>query len=214
MVRVFLEEGASRRRLRTRGSVDRRAVQPHELAALRLPIVDRADPEDRRLQAGEARRVREGRAPLPRPGFRGEALVPLLLRIPGLRESRIHLVAAGRTVDLGLVVQMRGSTESFLEAACPDQRPRSTRLAVQVLNLRRDVDPSLRRVLLAQAFADQQVRERLDSRRPGRGILRGRQGLREVRLDVVPSSRGYKVDLGLSDGQGISPAKIEVLSWS
>src|SRR3989475_495774 len=186
VMRVFLEQGPSGRRLRTRGSVDCRAVQPHELAALRLPIVDRADPEDRRLQAREARRVREGRAPLPRPGFRREALVPLLLRIPGLRERRIHLVAAGRTVELGLVVQMRGSTESFLETACPDQRPRSTRLAVQVLNLRRDVDPSLHRVLLAQAFADQQVRERLDSRRAGRGILRGRQGLREIRLDVVP----------------------------
>src|SRR5207245_9714664 len=147
------------------------------------------DPEDRRLQAGEARRVREGRAPLPRPGFRGEALVPLLLRIPGLRESRIHLVAAGRTVELGLVVQMRGSTESFVEAVCPYDRPRSTRLAVQVLNLRRDVDPSLRRVPLAEAFADQQVRERFDSRRAGCGGLRRGQRLREVRVDGVSSRR-------------------------
>src|SRR5207245_999407 len=127
MVRVFLEEGASRRRLRTRGSVDRRAVQPHELAALRLPIVDRADPEDRRLQAGEARRIREGRSPLPRSRFRGEALVPLLFRVPGLREGRVHLVAAGWAVELRLVVETRGGAESFLEAACPDQRPRSTR---------------------------------------------------------------------------------------
>src|SRR5207245_5765983 len=84
---------------------------------------------------------------------------------------------------------MRGSPESFLEAACTDQRPRSTRLAVQVLNLRRNVDPSLRRVLLTQAFADQQVRERLDSRRAGRGILRGRERLRKVRLNVVPLRR-------------------------
>src|SRR5947209_3600298 len=75
MMRVFLEQGPSGRRLRTGRGVDRRAVQPHELPALRLPIVDRADPEDRRLQADEARRVREGRAPLPCPGLRGEAFV-------------------------------------------------------------------------------------------------------------------------------------------
>src|SRR5437870_9076336 len=38
MLRVLLEEGASRCRHRTRGSVDRRAVHSHELPALRLPI--------------------------------------------------------------------------------------------------------------------------------------------------------------------------------
>src|SRR5439155_15393089 len=68
MVRVLLEEGAPRCRHRTRRRVDRRAVHPHELPALRLPVVDRADPEDRRRQSGEARRVRQRGAPLARAG--------------------------------------------------------------------------------------------------------------------------------------------------
>src|SRR5207249_4384665 len=122
MVRVFLEEGASGRRHRTRGSVDRRSVHPHELPALRLPIVDRADPEDRRREAGEARRVRQRGAPLARTRLRREAFVPFLFRVPCLREGRVHFVAARRAVEFRLVVQACGSAESFLQAAGADHR--------------------------------------------------------------------------------------------
>src|SRR2546426_7922551 len=163
MVRILLEERAPRCCLRTRRSVNRRAVHPHELPALGLPVVDRTDPEDRRWQPGEARRLRQRGAPLARAGLRREAFVPFLFRVPGLGESRVHLVAARRTVEFRLVVEACGSAESLLQTAGADQRPRSARLSIQVLDLRGNVDPPLCGVLLPQALADEQLREGLDA---------------------------------------------------
>src|SRR5437867_10317630 len=106
MMRVFLEQGPSGRRLRTGRGVDRRAVQPHELPALRLPIVDRADPEDRRLQADEARRVREGRAPLPCPVPGGGASYSLCFAFPAFAGRRFTLVLAGGPLDSRLLFRL------------------------------------------------------------------------------------------------------------
>src|SRR5206468_3708478 len=115
VTRVLFEEGASDLRLLARGRVDLRAVQAHERPPLRLPVIDRADPVDRRLQAHEARRVREGGPPLPGACLRCEPLVAFALRIPGLREGRVHFVASGGAVELRLVVQLRGRAEDLLE---------------------------------------------------------------------------------------------------
>src|SRR6266508_5769319 len=131
--------------------MDRRAVQLHELASLDLPVVDRADPVDRRLQAGQAGGVRERGPPLTRARLRREPLVPLLLRIPRLRQGGVDFVATRRAVELRLIVQARGRSEALLEPTGPDQRSGSTRLPVEILNLGRDVDPPLRRGLLVQA---------------------------------------------------------------
>ena len=178
VVRVFCEERPADRRFLARGRMDRRAVQLHELAPLGLPVVDRPDPVDRRLEAREARRVRERGPPLARAGFRRETLVSFFLRVPGLRQGGVHLVAARGAVELRLVVETRGRPEALLEPPSADQRPRSTRLPIQVLDLLRDLDPPLRRILLAQALPKEQVRQRLDSRRPRLGVPRRREWLR------------------------------------
>src|SRR5439155_11908766 len=86
VLRILLQEGAADLRRVARGCVDLRAEHTHEGPPFRLPVVDRPDPVDRRLQSDEARGVREGRAPLPRPGLCRETLVPLPLRVPRLGE--------------------------------------------------------------------------------------------------------------------------------
>src|SRR5437764_760532 len=133
MVRLAFEQRAPDVRRGTRRRVDRGAVELHEVPPLGLPIVHRADPVDRRLEVDQTRGIGEGRAPLSRAGLRRHALVPFALRIPRLCEGRVDLVAARRTVEFRLVVEVRGSPESFLEARGPDQRPRPCRSATRTL---------------------------------------------------------------------------------
>src|SRR5439155_3567605 len=113
------------------------------------------------------RGIGEGRAPLARAGLRRHALVPFALRIPRLCEGRVDLVAARRTVEFRLVVEVRGSPESFLQARGSDQGPGPPRLDVEILDFLRDVDPSLRRVLLPQTLRQEEFGQRLQPGRPG-----------------------------------------------
>src|SRR2546427_7643716 len=193
MVRLFREQRAAHARFGTRRGVHRGPVELHELSPLDLPIVDRTNPVDRRLEIREARRIRQGGPPLPRTRLGGQALVPFLFRVPGLGQCRVHLVAAGRAVELRLVVQVGRRPEPFLEASCPDQRSWPARLAVQFLHLRRNADPSLGGVLLPQALGEEEFGQRLQPRWPGFRILRWRQRFWQVRLDVVPFRRPFVV---------------------
>src|SRR5207245_11510875 len=86
-----------------------------------------------------------------------------------------------------------GGYRLLFRAAGAGQGPRSARLGIHLLDLRGNIDPPLRGVLLAQAFADEQFRESLDARRTGRRVLRRGERLREVRLDVVPLRRSLIV---------------------
>ena len=166
--------------------MDRRAVKLHEVPPLGFPVVDRADPVDRCLEVNQARGIRERGAPLPCAGLRRDPLVPFAFRIPCLRQGRVDLVAARRTVEFRLVVEVRGSPESLLQARGSDQGSGPSRLDVEVLDFLRDVDPSLRRVLLPQALRQEEFGQRLQPGRPGLRILRRRQRFRQVGQDVVP----------------------------
>src|SRR5207245_5369327 len=127
--------------------------------------------------------------PLPRTRFGREPFVPFPLRVPGLGQRRVDLVTPRRAVEFRLVVEPRRGAEALLEPPSPDQRPGPTRLAVEILDLRRNLDPPLGRVLLAQALGQEELRQRLDAGRTGLRVSRGRQGLRQVRLNVVPLGR-------------------------
>jgi hypothetical protein len=177
MVRLRGQKGPTHVRLGGRRGVHGRAVELHEMPALDFPIVHGSDPIDGRPEAREARRVREGGPPLPRPRLRRETLVTLVLRVPRLGEGGVHLVTPRRAVEFRLVVEMGGRPEPLLEPTGADQRPGPARLQVQVLDLRRDVDPTLGRGLLPKAFANEEFRQGLEPRRSGVRVLRRRHGL-------------------------------------
>ena len=81
------------------------------------------------------------------------------------------------------------SVRACVEAAGPDQGAGPPRLGVEVQDLLGDRDPPLRRCLLPEAFCDEHLREGLQARGARRRVLRGRERLRQVRLDVVPMRR-------------------------
>src|SRR5438270_654801 len=145
MVRLFRKQCPPHARLGTRGRVDRGPVELHELSPLDLPVMYSSNPIDRRLEIREARRVGEGGPPLPCARLGRQPLVALLFRVPSLSESRVHLVATGRAIELRLVVEVRRGPKPGLEAASSDQRSRPTGLAVQLLDFGRNADPALGR---------------------------------------------------------------------
>src|SRR5438046_6232448 len=203
MVRSLRKQRPAHARFRTRRRVNCGPVELHELSPLDLPIMYGSNPVDRRLKFREARRVGEGGPPLPCTGLGRQPLVPLLFRVPSLGESRVHFVAARRAVELRLVVELRRRPEPPLEAVSPDQRSRPTCLAVQLLHLRRNLDPSLGGILLPQALGEVEYGQRLQARRTGYRILWRRQRFWEVRLDVVPLRRPFVVRKLYDGGVGL-----------
>ena len=189
MVGVLREELPADLRRGARARVDLRAVQAHERPALDLPVVHGADPVDRRTQADEGGGVREGGPPLPRPRLRGQALETRGLRVPGLGEGRVDLVAPRGAEELRLVVQLRGRLEGRLEPPGADQGAGAEGVRVQVEDLLGDRHPAFRGGLLAETLPEEHVGEGLHAGRALLGVLRGRERLRQVRPDVVPSRR-------------------------
>ena len=114
----------------------------HHQLAERLLV--EADPhhEHLALQPDQRAGERQRAAPLAGAGLGGQPLDAELLVVPGLRDGRVGLVAAGRADALVLVVDPRRRAEVLLQPAGAVQRARPPQRQ-QAEDLLGDVDPPL-----------------------------------------------------------------------
>ena len=183
------EHAATELGLVGRGGEDLRAPRLHEGAAVRLLLVRDLDHVDHDLEAEEATRERERRAPLAGAGLGGQPLDAFLGVVVRLRHRGVGLVGSRRRCSLVLVEDPCGGVERLLQTAGAIERGGAPQL-VDVADAIGDLDPALRRDLLPD-----------DRHREDGGEVRGRQRLerpraqerterlRDVREDVVPVRR-------------------------
>ena len=186
-IRVLGQNGAADVRGVRRAGGDARAVSAHDLAAERLLLIRALDHEhlqvEPQIRAGHGKRG----APLAGARLRRDALETLLLRVVGLGDGGVQLVAAGGIVAFKLVIDLRRRAELFLQAVGPDQRRRTVHL-VEIADLLRDGD--IRRVVV-QLLLDQLVTENGAQIVKAHGLagagVHERRGLVfHVRADIVP----------------------------
>ena len=169
-----------------RTRVQRRPVDLHHRAAVRLRTVRRGDlPDlavDPELGAGE----RQRRAPLAGAGLRRQLPDAVLVVVVGLRHRRVGLVRAGRADPFVLVEDLRRGVEQPLESPRPVQRARPPQ-AVDVEHAAGDVDVAGAGDLLLDERHREQRRQVLGADGlVGAGMQRRRWRRRQVRDDVVP----------------------------
>src|SRR4029079_15201759 len=96
----------------------------HHRAPVGLLVVRALDHVDLALEAEEPAGEREGASPLACPGLRGEALPAFLLRVIGLGNRGVGLVASCGADALVLVEDARPRPERLLEAVRVEERRR------------------------------------------------------------------------------------------
>src|SRR5215213_1101905 len=110
-VRMLLEDvAACLREVRGTGE-DLCTIRLHHDASVGFLVVADTYHIDRAIQAHHAAGEGDGRAPLARPGLRGQAPDTLLAVVVGLRDGRVRLVAARRADTFVLVVDVGRSIE-------------------------------------------------------------------------------------------------------
>ncbi len=176
-----------------RAGVQRRPVDLHHRAAVRLRAVRRGDLPDLAVDAVLRGGERQRRAPLPGAGLRGQLADALLVVVVGLRHGRVRLVRAGRADALVLVEDPGRRVEQALQAVGPVQRARPPQ-PVDVEHAAGDVDVALAGDLLLDERHREQRRQVLGADRlMGTRVQRRRRGRRKVGDDVVPLRRHLRL---------------------
>ena len=170
-----------------RGGRHLRAVGAHHLAAERLLLIGALDHEHLQIESQIGAGHAQCCAPLAGAGLGRHAFEPLVLRVVGLRDGGVQLVAAAGVVALKLVVDVRRGAELLLQTVRAHQRRGAVHL-VKVADLVRDRDVSgvVVKLLLHQLVAEHDAELLGGHGQAGAGIQQG-SGLRlHVRPDVVP----------------------------
>ena len=173
-----------------RGGSDVGAVGAHDLTAEGFLLIADFDHVYLTVEAEVSAGHRQGSAPLAGSGLCRDALEALLLRVVGLSDRGVQLMAAGGVVAFKLVVDLRGGTERLLEAVGTDQR-RGTVHLIEILDLLRDVDVGggVVQLLLYQLLTEY-AREFLGGHRlTGAGVEQRRGLVLHIRAQVVPFLR-------------------------
>ena len=140
----------------------------------------------------EGTRHGKGGAPLAGARLRRDAVEALLLRVVGLRDGGVELVAAGGVVAFELVVDFGRRIQFLFKEIGADQRRRAVH-AVEVENRLRN--RNIRRVVV-ELLLDEFITEDMAELFEGAGLVGGgienRRGLGlHVRADIVPCLREF-----------------------
>ena len=123
---VFAGAGGHRRRGR-----DLRPEHVHYILAVRFLLITYLHLVDGGLEAEHFRGISQRGAPLPRSCLRGDIADTLLLAVISLRNRRVELVRTHRADALVLEINMRGSSQGFLQGIGADKG----RAAVEFVHL-------------------------------------------------------------------------------
>ena len=162
----------------------------HKGAAVRLLVVAYFHHVHFNLQPEKRARQCQGRAPLPRAGFRGDTLHPFLFGIEGLGHGRVGLVRAGRAYAFILVIDACRRIQRLFQSPRPVQG-RGPPLFEDVPHRFRDIDVTFTAHFLLNHRHREDGREvvRRDGL-PGARVQYRRRRFRQVRDDVIPAC-GY-----------------------